>query len=245
MPFSPVSEAIVLFSVPALFWHLLIVQLYGRVSIRRVILVQTFALVWTAGAYAFVRYQFGVPLLGDIPTVLVPVASLFLAAALAWAFRYRLLGDGVPQQVLIAVQLFRPIGLIFVLEDFRGTLPSIFAQPAGWGDLIAGMTALIVLVRHPRGRIPTREVVLVAVIGLLDFTSAFFFGATSSDSPLQLFAFGEANRALEYPLGMIPALLVPYAVACHVLSLAQLRRGSAAAADDDSAALVKSGGERR
>ena len=53
---------------------------------------------------------------------------------------------------------------------------------------------------------------------------AFFFGFTSSATPLQLFAFDNPNRVIEYPLGLIPLFLVPYAVMAHLLSIAQLIR---------------------
>lgn len=130
----------------------------------------------------------------------------------------------MPQQVLIALQLFRPIGLIFVLEDARGLLPPIFAQPAGWGDLVAGLVALAVLLRYPSGQVPARAVWRVAIVGLADFASAFFFGFTSSASPVQLFSFENPNRVLEYPLGFVPVFLVPYAIIAHILSLRQMVR---------------------
>ncbi len=219
--FSPLSEAIVLFSVPAVFWHMLWVQVAGRVSMRQRLLVSAVILLWTAYAYAAIRYGFGKSVVGD--SAAVPVFYLAAAALLAILFSRRLLGDGVPQQLLIALQLFRPIGMIFVLENVRGTLPASFAQPAGWGDLLAGIVALAVLVRYPKGPVPAAAVILVAVVGLVDFASAFFFGFTSSASPVQLFAFDNPNQVLLYPLGLIPVFLVPYAVIAHILSLWQLR----------------------
>ncbi len=222
MSFSPWSEAIILFSVPAVFWHMLLVQIAARVSLRQRVVVAAIMLAWTVWAYASVRYGFDEPLFRGFAGR--PFAYLAAAAMLTWVFRHRLLGQGVPQQALIALQLFRPIGLLFVLEESRGTLPSIFAYPAGWGDLAAGLLALAVLVRYPRGPVPARAIIAVAAVGLLDFASAFFFGFTSSASPLQLFAFDHPNRVLEYPLGLIPVFLVPYAVMAHLLSLAQLAR---------------------
>ncbi len=220
--FSPISEAIVLFSVPAVFWHMLWVLTAGGASIRRRIVVSGIMLVWMAYAYASIRYSFGSDILGDSPAI--PVAYLTIAAVCAFAFRNQILGEGVPQRLLIGLQLFRPIGMVFVLENARGTLPASFAQPAGWGDLLAGLTALYVLVRYWDREIPARAIVLVAVVGLLDFASAFFFGFTSAASPLQLFAFDNPNQVIEYPLGLIPVFLVPYAVMAHILSLAQLTR---------------------
>lgn len=222
MQFSAISEAVVLFSVPAVFWHMLIVQISAGVSIRQRVCVGAIMLIWTAFAYASVRYGADEFIFDGNPAR--PVLFLVVACALTWTFRDLLLGNGVPQQVLIALQLFRPIGLIFVIENARGTLPWTFAQPAGWGDLIAGLVALGVLIRYPTGPVPPRAVSIVAVVGLLDFTSAFFFGFTSSASPVQLFAFDNPNRVLDYPLGLIPVFLVPYATMAHLLSLAQLMK---------------------
>ena len=224
MPFSPISEAIILFSVPAVFWHMLMIQWAGKVTIRQMVAVGAIMLVWTCYSYASIRYGFDKVIFGDLPVG--PLVYVLLAIVLALLFGKRLLGNGVPQQLLIGLQLFRPIGMIFVLEDFRGVLPSSFAQPAGWGDLLAGMVALVVLIRYPTGDVPRRAVLLVAIVGLADFASAFFFGFTSSATPIQLFAFDNPNRVLEYPLGLIPAFLVPYAIVAHILSLMQLRRNS-------------------
>ncbi|WP_299706250.1 hypothetical protein [uncultured Tateyamaria sp.] len=225
--FSPISEAIVMFSVPAVYWHLLWVMTAGGATARARIVMSAFVILWTAIAYAHIRYGFGVGLIGESPAV--PAVVLCVVALLAYLLRDIVLGDGVSQRLLIALQLFRPIGLVFVLENARGTLPWTFAQPAGWGDLVAGIVAAGVLIRYWDQTIPARAVVLVAVVGLLDFTSAFFFGFTSAASPLQLFAFDNPNRVIEYPLGLIPVFLVPYAVAAHVLSLAQLARDRRAA----------------
>lgn len=227
MPFSPLSEAVILFCVPAVFWHLIVLGVLGRVGIARRVAIGAASLAWTAFAYANVRHGWGDVAFASLADA-KPFLFMILAALLAWALADRILGEGVPQQALIAVQLFRPIGMLFVLEDARGTLPSSFAQPAGWGDLLAGLVALAVLVRYPTGPVPRRAVVLVAVGGLLDFASATFFGFTSSATPLQLFAFDAPNRVLEYPFGLIPMFLVPYAIAAHVLSLRQAARDAVA-----------------
>ena len=121
MTFSPWSEAIVLFLVPAVFWHMLLLQIAGRVSLRQRIAVSGVMLGWTAWAYASVRYGLDEPLFRGFAGR--PFVYLATAAILSWVFRHLLLGQGVPQQTLIALQLFRPIGMIFVLEESRGTLP--------------------------------------------------------------------------------------------------------------------------
>ncbi len=62
------------------------------------------------------------------------------------------------------------------------------------------------------------------MIGISDFVSAFFFGFTSSATPLQLFAFDQPNQVLLYPTGLIPLFLVPYAVVFHILSITEMQR---------------------
>lgn len=224
MLFSPVSEAFVLFAVPAVFWHVMLLQYAGGASPRRMLIVGSVVLIWTVYAWLAILTEFDRALVGGFPGV--PLLYIGLAAVLGWWFSDVLLGRGVPQQMLIALQLFRPLGMVFFYEYLRGTLPGSFAIPAGFGDLLAGLTAAAVLIRYPTGPVPRRAVLLVAVVGLLDFTSAVFFGFTSSATPLQLFAFDLPNQVLQWPLGLIPGFLVPYAVVAHILSLVQLQRDS-------------------
>jgi hypothetical protein len=228
MLFSPLSEAVVLFAVPAVFWHVMLLQYAGGASPRRMVILGGLILLWTAYAWLAVLTGFDRAMVGGFPGL--PLLYILFAAFLGWQFSDILLGRGVPQQMLIALQLFRPLGMVFFYEYLRGTLPGSFANPAGWGDLIAGLTAAAVLIRYPTGPVPRNAVLLVAIVGLVDFTSAVFFGFTSSATPVQLFAFDQPNQVLQWPLGLIPVFLVPYAVLAHILSLVQLRRDRSTAA---------------
>lgn len=118
-----------------------------------------------------------------------------------------------------------PFMVPLVNDAAGGMPPRPLAQPAGWGDLLAGRIAALVLWRHPSGPGSARLVVLV---GLANFASAFFFGLTNSALPIQLFAFDIPNRVMEYPTGFIPVFLVPYAVLMPILSLGQMWRGARA-----------------
>ncbi|MEM1163162.1 MAG: hypothetical protein AAGJ28_19710 [Pseudomonadota bacterium] len=227
MPFSVVSEAVVLFSFGAPLWHMLMISRAGGHPVRRTVIIALVMIAWSAWAYLAVRTGFDQDILGPVAPGR-PMIYLILAMATTWSARHWLLGDGVSQHLLIALQLFRPIGMVFVLENSRGTLPGIFAHPAGWGDLAAGLLAAYVLWRYWGRAIPDRCVIAVAVVGLADFASAFFFGFTSSDTPVQLFSHDFPNQVLNWPLGLIPLFLVPYAVMAHLLSLAQLARDRAA-----------------
>jgi hypothetical protein len=147
-----------------------------------------------------------------------------LSVGLTTIFSRRIVGPGLNQRWLIGLQLFRAIGLLFVLEWARGNLPPVFAHPAGWGDLAVAVTALIVLLRYRGREIPAGAVRAVAIVGIADAISAFFFGFFSSDTPVQLFSHDFPNRVIEYPTGLIPLFLICFAVCMHVLSLAELRR---------------------
>lgn len=223
MIFSPVSELFVLFFLSTPFWHLLMVSRDADHSLKQTTILITVAMIWCLLAFGIVKYRIDSFVLGpDFPAR--PLLYLFLASVVAYKARHWILGHGVSQHLLIGLQLIRPIGMVFVLEHTQGNLPGIFAYPAGLGDLLTGILAAIVLYRFWGTKIPPFWVLLVAGVGLLDFVSAFFFGFTSSETPVQLFSFENPNQVTEYPLGLIPLFLVPYAVIAHILSLTQLNR---------------------
>lgn len=227
MIFSPISELLVLFFLSTPFWHLLMVSRDAGHSLKQTTVLTTVAMIWCLLAFGIVKYQIDSYVLGpDFPAR--PLLYLFLASIVAYRARHWILGRGVSQHLLIGLQLIRPIGMVFVFEHTQGNLPGIFAYPAGLGDLLTGLLAAFVLYRFRDTKIPPFWIVLVAVVGLLDFVSAFFFGFTSSETPVQLFSFENPNQVTEYPLGLIPLFLVPYAVIAHILSLTQLSRDSRA-----------------
>jgi len=222
MQFSPVSEFIVLFLLSSPFWHMLLIQRESNNSTARQVVILGIVAIWSVFAYASVRYDFDKILLGDFPAR--PLLYILIASSLCYFFRNTILGDGVSQQKLIGIQLMRILGLVFVFEWLRGTLPGWFAHPAGWGDLAAGSTALLVLAIYAQKKIPHKAIKWVAGVGLTDFFFALFFGFTTADNPAQLFSHDQPNQVLLYPLGLIPLFLVPYLVAAHILSLTQMRR---------------------
>ena len=65
---------------------------------------------------------------------------------------------------------------------------------------------------------------VVIILGVADFMSAFFFGFTSSESPVQIFYPEIKNNVILFPTGMIPLFLVPYAIFFHTLSYLNLKK---------------------
>lgn len=129
------------------------------------------------------------------------------------------LSEKLSQKWLVGLQLFRAIGGVFLIEMARSNIPGIFAYPAGIGDILVSLVALLVLLKYRRAEtIPGKAIFAVLILGVLDFLIAFFFGFGSSPTPLQLFFPEVPNNVILFPTGMIPLFLVPYAIFFHTLS---------------------------
>jgi hypothetical protein len=134
--------------------------------------------------------------------------------------------DATPGSWLIALQVYRIFGGIFIVNWANGAAPGIFAWPAGIGDMLTGITALPVALLLASGTASARRAAMAwNIFGLLDFAVAITMGTLSSPGPLQLFGF-EIPTALvgTYPIVMIPAFTVPSSILLHALSIRQLRR---------------------
>jgi hypothetical protein len=152
-----------------------------------------------------------------------------IVIGLVWLWRsttaMRLL-DAVPQSWLVGVQFYRVLGLIFLLMNAAGRLPSTFALPAGWGDVAVGLLAPIVAVAYARG-VAGRELLIRGwnALGLLDLAVAITTGFLTSPSAFQMLSFDAPNELISaYPLVMVPVFAVPLAVLLHVASLLKLHR---------------------
>lgn len=167
--------------------------------------------------------------LGAAGALIIPLSwlapSLFL-----WIYRDWFLSEPLSQHWLVGLQIWRVIGGVFLIEMSRSNVPAIFAYPAGIGDLMTGVTALLVLIFYGKHKqLPVAAIYLVLVIGVVDFISAFFFGYFSTEGPAQLFFPEVKNDTLLYPTGLIPLFLVPYAIFFHTLSWLSLRKAEAMA----------------
>lgn len=137
--------------------------------------------------------------------------------------------DAIPQSWLVGIQFYRVLGLIFLLLNAEGSLPSLFALPAGNGDVIVGLLAPVVAVAYARG-VVGRELLVRGwnILGLLDLAVAITTGFLTSPSPLQMFSFDAPNELIDaYPLVLVPVFGVPLAVLLHVASLVKLGRETA------------------
>jgi len=128
------------------------------------------------------------------------------------------------QSLLVGIQIYRSLGIIFLVLFFGGLMPAVFAVPAGTGDLAVGLLAPLVALALARGLRGSAGLVRAwNLLGLADLAVAVTTGFLSSPSPIQRFAFEEPNRLITaFPLVLIPVFLVPLAVLLHLASLAKL-----------------------
>ena len=135
--------------------------------------------------------------------------------------------DAVPQSWIVAVQLYRALGVIFLILYATDKLPGLFAWPAGVGDIMVGLLAPIVALAYARDA--RRNAGLVTawnVFGILDLVVAVTTGFITSPTPL--FIYTPPNELISvFPLVLIPVYLVPLWILLHLASLAKLHRGLA------------------
>ena len=134
--------------------------------------------------------------------------------------------ETVPQQWLIGVQLYRALGVIFLILYGAGKIPGLFAWPAGIGDVLVGALAPVVAIAYARRPEKNGDLARVwNILGLTDLGVAVATGMLTAPSPIQQFAFDLPNELVgAFPLILIPTYLVPLSVLLHLASLTKLRR---------------------
>lgn len=160
--------------------------------------------------------------------LLVAVAGppIVFGLAYRWSTLVRDFVLGVDPRMLVAIQAWRVIGIMFLALYAFGLLPGLFAWPAGVGDVAVGVAAVLVLRGMLHGAPSWRQqVIALNVAGLLDFLAAIGTGVLSSDP-----AFGFVPAAAHVSLGtlplvLVPAFAVPLWILFHLMSLIQIARG--------------------
>ena len=140
--------------------------------------------------------------------------------------------DAMPATWLIALQVYRVFGAVFLAGALRGLVPGVFGLPAGIGDVLTGLFAVPAAIAVASGTAEGRRAAIWwNVFGLADFAVAIVMGMLTSPGPLQLIVPDVPSiGAGTYPTVLTPAFVVPCSILLHVLSLRQLRRRGEAAA---------------
>ena len=162
------------------------------------------------------------------------VILILLGAALFAATRSAVLTaalDAAPLSWLVGIQVYRVLGLVFLLAWSRGFLPGYFALPAGIGDALVGVLAIpLALALRSNSPFVRRLALGWNILGIVDLVNAVSMGVTSAVVQLQAPSSGSApavSPLLLYPLVLVPTFGVPLALILHSLSIRQLRRRGA------------------
>jgi hypothetical protein len=163
-----------------------------------------------------------------IPTVLLGLLiPLTIAAIGLWRSRsVASLVAAIPLPFLVAAQIFRVGGGMFLVLWADGRLPWQFALPAGIGDVTTACVALVVATQLARKAPGARRAVYGwSLFGIADLVIAIMMGAMTSPGRPHLFAFDAPNLLISsYPLVMVPTFAVPLALMLHGLVLLRLGR---------------------
>jgi hypothetical protein len=126
------------------------------------------------------------------------------------------------QKNLILLNLWRLVGVVFLMLMANGQMPALWALPAGIGDVIVGAAAPWIArdVETPQGR---RRAIIFNLFGMTDLVVAVGLGTMTSPGPAQVFLTTPTSEFVtHFPLALVPTFLVPLAFALHVVSLWQL-----------------------
>jgi hypothetical protein len=163
----------------------------------------------------------------DVPRFGLPLAAAGALALALLAARIpvvqRILGAPQMPARLVAPQVFRVVGVAFLIAMALGELPAVFALPAGLGDIAVGVAAPFVARRLARDEGRARAI-WFNLLGIVDLLVAVTIGALAGPGPAQLLHVTPSTLVLtELPLALVPTAAVPLAVALHVTCLARLR----------------------
>jgi hypothetical protein len=137
--------------------------------------------------------------------------------------------SAIPLPWLVAAQVYRVAGGIFLVLWADGRLPWQFALPAGIGDVTTGIVAVVVAALSAQNAFGARRATYAwCLFGIADLVVAITMGAMTSPGRPHLLAFEAPNLLVTaYPLVMVPTFAVPLALMLHGLVLWRLRRETA------------------
>lgn len=140
--------------------------------------------------------------------------------------RFRRYVLGLDLRWLTAIQGWRIIGGMFLVLMSFNLLPGAFAWPAGVGDIIVGIYAPFVVYalvrRSPNWR---GQVILLSILGLLDFVGAIGSGILAGDNPIGVLRGPVSTEIMQkLPLSIIPTFGVPAWILVHWISILKVKR---------------------
>jgi hypothetical protein len=167
----------------------------------------------------------------SVPTVLFGLLIPLITAAIGLRLSGSIasLVSAIPLPWIVAAQIYRVGGGMFLVLWADGHLPWQFALPAGVGDVTTGCFAVVVAALLAQKAAGARRAAYAwCLFGIADLVVAVTMGAMTSPGRAHLFALEAPNLLISsYPLVMVPTLAVPLALMLHGLVLWRLQRETA------------------
>ena len=182
-----------------------------RFTVRVVIVL----LIWGVSAALLGVAGVLASLLPPFPQVILfgLVALLLIAYGLSSEFRRWL--SAIPLTWLVSVHLVRFVGFYFLWLYEQRQLPFAFAVLGGWGDIVVGTFALVLLF------LPTGSRLIYLVWNTLGFVDILFVVSTATR--LALVDSASMAALLRFPLSLLPTFIVPVIIFTHVVIFLRLR----------------------
>jgi len=159
-------------------------------------------------------------LIFNIQLVLGYIAWLLWFSAYLWP-RLRAMEAADANRAIASLHSFRFFGLIFIFPGLLGpAVPSSFAGPAAWGDLAAGILAMLALVSFERLPLFWLFVAGFNLIGVADLSMNYYHAVRVGLPEVS------GQLGLTY---LIPVLYVPILMITHVAAFVLMARGAAKA----------------
>jgi hypothetical protein len=213
----------VVIAIFLVLWHERVSARDLRIAVIAGAVLAAWAIVATLLAR---RAFFEQPDPNSLPPVGITLASALVALGVCLLLAPSLRRLLTNQRNLILLNLWRLVGVVFLMLMVSGQMPALWALPAGIGDVIVGAAAPWIArhVETPQGR---RRAIIFNLFGMADLVVAVGLGIMTSPGPAQLFHTTPTSELVtHFPLALVPTFLVPLAFMLHVVSLWQLLGGT-------------------
>jgi hypothetical protein len=164
----------------------------------------------TAGILAGAFAGDGASRLALPAAVTTPIAAVAIGYRASPRFRNYLLR--LDLRLLLTAQLWRVIGIAFLVALAYGHLPAGFAVPAAAGDLATGIAAMAVVLALGNGSLTRGRLYAFTALGVADFLLANATGLAL-----------EPPALTAWPLAIFPTIMVPFFTVLHLVAVLQSR----------------------
>jgi hypothetical protein len=152
------------------------------------------------------------------PQILIAGLTVTLILAGLFVQPLRLGLATIDLRVVVGLHLTRFVGAYFLFLYGRGELPYEFAVPAGVGDIVVALGALVLISTVRPDRPKGRWLYLGwNVLGTLDILGVVVTAAVQGIADP-----GSMSALLRLPLNLLPTFLVPLIIASHLLLAVRL-----------------------